>query len=173
MAASSRVDATAYATKVCTAIAGLHRDTVTAGQPVLTATQAYKASPSTETARQLRDSYVKLLRQLETSMAGVRRSTQAAGIPKVGHGSKFAQAVLRYEQVASQKLETLAVSAAAIPVDDTASFARSYSSLLATVSATGASMRATANQDPTMQQAPAALAPLARYFKTSANTCTG
>jgi hypothetical protein len=170
-AATAKVDPTGYVTAVCSAVSTLHDDMTAAGQPVLQATETYKAAPSQESAQQLRDSYVNLLRLSGTSMTNAESLTQAAGVPDVAVGSRFARTVLRIERMSAQKLATLADRATQIPITDSATFARRYSKALKDFEKTGTMMRNLAKHDPSFSHAPAVLRPLTVYFTTTADVC--
>jgi hypothetical protein len=170
-AAALSVSPQAFTKKVCAAAAAVYK----AGRPVTkgitTASHAYTAAPSAETAAGLRDALVTSFNTFDQQGATLIAAIQSAGTPTSKNGGAFVAAMISQVQTLRDESTNQATQFQAVDVSSSSAFAASIQQISDEIKRDSDAFRASARARREFADAPAALRPLVTLLTTSGNTC--
>jgi hypothetical protein len=171
-AAASGVPPTTYTKSVCRVIAEASKASVPYAHAITAAANAYKASPSAQTASAMRDAFASSLTAFGQQDATLLSALQSAGIPRVKNGSAFAAAFVAHVKAEQAEAAKLVPQVLAINVADSSQFASSLQQIVDVAKRDGDTFHAAARANPQFKNAPASLHPLVVFMIHDSDKCT-
>jgi hypothetical protein len=171
-AAASGVPPATYTKSVCRVIADASKASAPYAHAITAAANAYKASPSVQTASAMRDAFATSLTAFGQQNATLLSALQQAGTPKVKNGSAFAAAFVAHVQAEQAEAAKLVPQVASFNVTDDAQFQLSLQQFADAAKRDGDAFHAAARANPQFKNAPASLRPLVVFMIHDSDKCT-